>query len=92
MGVFMEQKVSRNVNAVAKVKAVFKTHHTPLTLAQIKEQANDLKSNEISMALCYLMRQRYASRTQIENTVKKMRKSVWLYTFHENKLPKVENV
>lgn len=92
MGVFMEQKVSRNVNAVAKVKAVFKAHQTPLTLAQIKEQANDLKSNEISMALCYLMRQRYASRTQIENSVKKMRKSVWLYTFHETKLPKVENV
>ena len=88
----MEQKVSRNVNAVSKVKAIFKAHQTALTLAQIKEQATDLKSNEISMALCYLMRQRYASRTQIENSVKKMRKSVWLYTFYENKLPKVENV
>jgi hypothetical protein len=88
----MEQKVSRNVNAVAKVKAIFKAHQSTLTLAQIKEQAIELKSNEISMALCYLMRQRYATRTQIENSVKKMRKSVWLYTFYENKLPKEENV
>lgn len=92
MGVFMEQKVSRNVNAVAKVKAVFKAHQKPLTLAEIKEQANDLKSNEISMALCYLMRQRYATRTQIENTVKKMRKNVWQYTYYETRLAKVENV
>lgn len=88
----MEQNGSRNVNAVAKVKAIFRASQKPLTLAQIKEKTIDLKSNEISMALCYLVRQRYATRTQIENTAKKMRKMVWLYTFYETKQPKEENV
>jgi predicted transcriptional regulator len=79
-------------NAANKVRDVFKAAQCELTLAEIKEAMPELKSNEVSMALCYFRKQRYLTRKQVENKSNKGRKSVWIYTFHETRLPKPEPV
>jgi hypothetical protein len=72
-------------NAANKVRAKFIEHGT-LTLAEIKNFVPDLEKNEISMALCYLLRQKYLSRTAIPNTAEKQRKQIWQYTYHASKI------
>mgnify|MGYP003342501884 FL=1 len=74
-------------NASSKVKEVFKSTQRPMTLNDIQKAVPDLKASEISMALCYFMRQRYLSREQIANT-SMGRKKIWLYHFHTTKLEK----
>jgi len=78
-------------NASSKIRHLFKTHNPVLTLPQIKEQAKDLKGSEVSMALCYLLRQRYLTRKQIPSTSIHGRKLVWEYTYHAKRLPKETN-
>lgn len=73
-------------NAVVKIRAVFDAQKKPLTLREITAQASDLLPNEVSMALCYLMRQRYVKREPIDNTTPKSRKQVWLYTYSPTKM------
>lgn len=74
-------------NAASKIRTAFETANKPLTLNELKTYADDLQRNEISMALCYLRRQRYVSRTRIENA-NEGRKTVWLYQYHNTKQPK----
>lgn len=75
-------------NAAIRVRDVFRAAQQPLTLADINIALPDLKPSEVSMALCYFRKQRYISREQIKNEKNKGRKQVWLYTFHDVKLPK----
>lgn len=75
-------------NASVKVRKVFQDFSPVLTLSQIREHLPELKSSEVSMALCYLMRMRYLTRSAVENNLPKQRKSVWQYTFHAERLPK----
>ena len=77
-------------NAASKIRDVFKSAQSPLTLTDIRHALPELKSSQISMALCYFMRQRYMSREQIKNEQSRGRKTVWLYTFYTQKLPKPE--
>jgi predicted transcriptional regulator len=79
-------------NAASKVRDVFKAAQCELTLAEIREAMPELKSNEVSMALCYFRKQRYVTRRQIDNKSSKGRKAVWLYTYHDARLPKPEPV
>lgn len=79
-------------NAAIRVRDVFKAAQQPLTLSDVNIALPDLKASQISMALCYFRKQRYVSREQIKNEKNKGRKQVWLYTFHEVKLPKSEDV
>lgn len=74
-------------NASSKVRAIFIDADTTLTLAEIKEKATDLKSSEISMALSYLMRQRYLTRDTVPNKSNRGRKNVYVYQYHEQRLP-----
>jgi hypothetical protein len=74
-------------NAATKVRLAFETANKPLTLTELKTYTNDLERNEISMALCYLRRQRYVSRSLVENA-NMGRKTVWLYQYHKTKQPK----
>lgn len=74
-------------NAAMKVRLAFETAQKPLTLTELKTYTNDLERNEISMALCYLRRQRYVSRRLIDNA-NVGRKTVWLYEYHKTKQPK----
>jgi hypothetical protein len=78
-------------NASSKVRTIFKSYNPVLTLTQILEQAPDLKGSEVSMALNYLMRQRYLTRKLIPNAVNVGRKQVWEYTYHTKRLPKEAN-
>lgn len=77
-------------NASVKVRQVFQNHSPVLTLSQIRDFVPELKSSEVSMALCYLMRMRYLSRSAVENNLPKQRKSVWQYTYHAERLAKNE--
>ena len=75
-------------NSVTKVRAIFLDKQKSLTLTEIKQAAPELKASQISMALCYLRKQRYLDRTQVKNEKSVGRRTVWLYTYHETKLPK----
>lgn len=83
----MEAKKSSN--AASKVRALFKQLQKPLTLNDINKAHPELKATEISMALSYLRANRYLSREQIANTNPKGRKLVYIYTYHDTKLPKL---
>ena len=75
-------------NASNKLRETFTANPAPMTLAQIKKLRPDLKTNEISMALSYLKSARYLTRELIPNPTKLARKSVWIYTYHPQRLPK----
>jgi predicted transcriptional regulator len=77
-------------NAATKVRNAFLQNSQDMTLADIKEFIGDLKSNEISMALAYLRKQRYLTRESIPNDNPKQRKRVWLYKYFPTPLPKQE--
>jgi predicted transcriptional regulator len=78
-------------NAASKVRNAFLQNSQDMTLTDLKEFIGDLKSNEISMALSYLQKQRYVTRESIPNDVPKKRKRVWLYKYYPTPLPKQES-
>lgn len=67
-------------NATRNVRALFETAQCPLTLTDIKTAMPELKSNQISMALCYFLKKGELTRQQVANEQSKGRKSVWLYS------------
>lgn len=75
-------------NAAKKVRAVFQEKNAPLTLTEIKQSLQELKASQISMALCYHMRQGYLTRQLIDNPTPKSRKQVWQYQFHNERIEK----
>ena len=77
-------------NAAKKIRNTFINRQVSLTLKNLRFENAELKPNEISMALCYFMKNRHLSRTLIESQ-SKGRKQVWLYTYHDQKLPKDQN-
>lgn len=81
-----ETQPKRSSNAASKVRAVFVNSTKPLTLPDLKESCPDLLPSEISMALCYLRRQKYVSREQVEHDSTRGRKKVWQYTYHPQRL------
>lgn len=77
----------RSSNAASKVRQSFINSPNPLTLVDIKKLHPDLLPSEISMALCYLRRQKYVSREQVkQDESAKGRKQVWQYTYHPQRL------
>jgi len=68
-------------NATRNVRAIFDAAQCPLTLTDIKMAMPELKSNQISMALCYFIKKGELTRSQIPNEQSKGRKNVWLYTY-----------
>ena len=79
----------RNARAATKVRDVFLQEEMPLTLAYIASKTA-LKAPEVSMALCYLRRQRWLTRELIANNSGKGRKQVWIYKYHPQRLNAVE--
>ena len=77
----MEKKSS---NALVKVRAAFIQEGMPLTLATLVMKT-ELKSPEVSMALCHLRKQRYVTRELIANHGKG-RKNVWSYYYHPDRI------
>lgn len=77
----------RSSNAASKVRQSFINSPNPLTLVDIKKLHPDLLPSEISMALCYLRKQKYVSREQVkQDESAKGRKQVWQYTYHPQRL------
>ena len=74
-------------NAATKVRDIFTLTQRAMTLSEIRQAQPDLKASQISMALCYLMRQRYVTREPVKNELAKGRKNVWLYTYYKEKQP-----
>jgi len=75
-------------NASSKVRELFRNKSENLTLAEIRTNLPDLKSNEISMALCYLRKARYLTREAVKAETAIGRKTIWSYTFHADRIPK----
>jgi hypothetical protein len=75
-------------NAVSKIRDIFSSYDGKMTLTDIRQALPELKSSQISMALCYFMRQRYMTREAIANDQTMGRKKVWVYTYHPVRLPK----
>lgn len=71
--------------AVTKIRGVFRSTDKALTLREIRTHLPELKAQQISSTLCYLLRQRYVIREQIENSAVKERKKVWSYTYKEER-------
>lgn len=76
----------KKVGSATKVRTLFINSDKPLTISDIRVSYPELKPNEISMALCYLLKQKYLTRETTENKVKGGRKNVFLYTYHANRL------
>ena len=74
-------------NAATKVRDIFQLTQRPMTLTEIRQAQPDLKASQISMALCYFMKQRYMTREQVQNDQSRGRKHVWKYTYSNTKLP-----
>jgi hypothetical protein len=74
-------------NAARNIRGIFDDAEDSLTLTEIKSALPDLKSNQISMALCYFVKKGELTRQQVPNEKSKGRKNVWLYT-HVSKLQK----
>jgi hypothetical protein len=74
-------------NAATKVRDIFQLTQRPMTLTEIRQAQPDLKASQISMALCYFMKQRYMTREQVQNDQSRGRKQVWKYTYSDTKLP-----
>ena len=72
-------------NATRNVRAIFEAAQCPLTLTDVKLAMPELKSNQVSMAMCYFLRKGEVTREQIESPLNVGRKKVWLYTHLNSK-------
>ena len=73
------------MGAAKTVRSLFIEMGMPLTLSDITAKTR-LKPSEISMALCYLRRNRYLTRELISNPTQKGRKNVWSYEYHTDRV------
>lgn len=90
MGFFMSE-VKQRSQAVTKIRDLFRERGEPLSITAIREALPDLKASQISMTLCYLMRQKYVVREQVDNPRPKERKKVWVYTYSDKRYLGVQN-
>ena len=72
--------------AAVTIRHIFTENHRPFTAGEIGRARPQLKPSEISMALSYLLKQRYVTRTLIPNT-HGGRRLVWQYTYHVSRAP-----
>ena len=76
---------------VYKVKQSFMNMGLPMTITDLRKLHPDLKASQLSMILCYLMRARWVTRTQVPTTFKRGHQLIYSYTYHQERLPKVNN-
>jgi hypothetical protein len=70
-------------NAVRKIRELFHVKKNSLTLREIRDELPELQASEISMALCYFVKQGFAKREKVVNTIPMVRKNVWQYTYYQ---------
>ena len=73
--------------ALVTVRNMFTESNRPFTAGEICRTHLALKPNEISVALSYLLKQRYVTRELIPSTHRMGRKKVWSYTYHPDRVP-----
>jgi hypothetical protein len=72
-------------NASSTLMTIFRESKEPLTMHELLPLAESLKKSEISMALCYLLKQGYLSREKVERRGTRGRKEIWCYQFHADR-------
>jgi len=65
--------------ATVTIKAIFQDNSQSMTMADILAIAPELKKNEISMALCHLLKQGKLTRVKTQRSSTRGRKEVWQY-------------
>ena len=78
-------KLEPKGNAVKKVRDYLINIKVPFTYCDIAKNV-DLNATEISMALCHLVKLKYATREQISNPNAKGRRIIWQYTYFPEKM------
>lgn len=76
---------------VYRIKQSFINSTAPLTITDLRKLHPDLKASQLSMTLCYLMRARWVSRTQVPTTFKRGHQLIYSYTYHSERLAKTDN-
>lgn len=84
-------EIKQRSQAVTKIRDLFREQAKPLSITDIRLALPDLKASQISMTLCYLMRQKYVVREQADNPRPKERKKVWVYTYSDKRYLEVTN-
>lgn len=79
------QDTTQGSQSVGKVRAAFREAQKPMTINDVIAMKPDLKPNQVSTAFCYLMKQKYVIREQIDNPANKGRKKIWVYTYSDNR-------
>jgi predicted transcriptional regulator len=74
------------MGAAATVRKTFVESKKKLLLSDIAS-ITGLQRSEISMSLSYLMKNRYLTRELVPATSEKGRKTVFLYTYHAERIP-----
>jgi len=78
-------KIEPKGNAVKKVREFLVNQQTPFTYADILKNC-DLNATEISMALCHLVKMKFAVREKIPNPHPRGRRNIWQYTYIHKKV------
>jgi hypothetical protein len=71
--------------AVTKIRTLFREAAKPLSITDIRQAIPELQPSQISMTLCYFMRQKYVIREQVDNPRPKERKKIWQYTYSDKR-------
>lgn len=79
--------INKENKPVYKVRMSFLNMGLPMTITDLRRLNPDLKASQLSMTLCYLMRARWVSRTQVPTTYKRGHQLIWQYTYHPDRLP-----
>lgn len=77
-------------NATSTIRGLFDMNNGPLTMPDILTLAPQLRKNEVSMALCHLLKLGYVSREKVDRKSLRGRKEIWQYTFLDKRLTKEE--
>jgi len=70
---------------VSRIRQAFREQKRPMTLTDIREVIPDMQRTQISMAMCYLMRQKYVIREKVPTSINAGRKEVWQYTYNDER-------
>ena len=68
------------MNSISRLHKLFKDRQEPLILNDITTALN-LKPADVSMTLCYFLKQNYCTRKQVRNLGKFGKKFIWQYTY-----------
>jgi hypothetical protein len=78
-------------NATSTLTVIFQNATEELTMPELLKLAPTLQKNEISMALCHLLKQKYLSRAKVDRHGNRGRKEIWSYKYHADRQKEQSN-